>query len=176
MDNEFLGEKVLLTNGRLCDKMEVHIKGLQHYAFSIFLFDPMGNMLLQKRAKEKYHSGGLWSNTCCSHPLLISSIKDVEKQASSRLFYEMGIRDVSLKFMFLFAYNEKISNFRENEIDYIFTCVSNKTPLVNKEEIEDYKWVRFVDLEDYMRRFPEKFTIWFRKIIELHGKQLIRML
>lgn len=166
--------KVLLTNGSFCDKIEAHIKGNQHYAFSVFLFDSMGNMLLQKRASGKYHSGGLWSNTCCSHPLSVSSIKTIEEQAKSRLYYEMGMNNVSLNFEFLFTYNEKCSEYNENEIDFIFSCISEQTPIVNRNEVDSYEWVSIENLIENMRKHPEKYTVWFRKIIETYGEKLIK--
>lgn len=163
---------VLLTDGTYCDKIEAHVRGSQHYAFSIFLFDSNGNLLLQRRSKGKYHSGGLWSNTCCSHPLSVSSIKEIEEQAKARLFYEMGMDDVSLHFEFSFAYNEQCSNYIENEIDYVFSCVSNQMPQINEEEVADYKWISIKNLQKELHHLPETFTIWFRRIIELHGDKL----
>ena len=72
-----IANKVLLTNGQYEDKMQAHIKGLQHYAFSVFLFDADERLLLQQRAFTKYHSGGLWSNTCCSHPMSIDDLAEI---------------------------------------------------------------------------------------------------
>lgn len=165
---------VLLTNNILYDKIAAHMKGLQHYAFSIFLFDSLGNLLIQKRAKGKYHSGGLWSNTCCSHPLSVHSINEIENEAKSRLFYEMGICDVSLDFEFLYSYNEQCSDYKENEVDYIFSCVSEQTPRINEEEVSDYRWINIKTLKKEMQSSPEMFTIWFRQIIELHSDKLFK--
>lgn len=169
-----LSDIVLLTDGSYCDKTEAHVKGSQHYAFSIFLFDSLGNLLIQKRANGKYHSGGLWSNTCCSHPLSVRSINGIEKEAKSRLFYEMGICDVSLNFEFLFSYNEQCSDYKENEVDYIFSCVSEQTPKVNEEEVSDFRWINIKTLKKEMQSSPEMFTIWFRQIMELHSDKLFK--
>ena len=165
---------VLLTDGSYCDKIEAHVKGSQHYAFSIFLFDSLGNLLIQKRAKDKYHSGGLWSNTCCSHPQSVGSINEIEKEAKLRLFYEMGICDVLLNFEFLYSYNEQCSDYKENEVDYVFSCVSEQTPKINKEEVSDFRWINIKTLKNELQSSPEMFTIWFRQIIELHSDRLFK--
>lgn len=166
--------QVLLTDGSYCDKIEAHIKGIQHYAFSVFVFDSKGNMLLQRRAKGKYHSGELWSNSCCSHPMSVYSLKEIENQAKTRLNYEMGINDASLNFEFLFKYNEKCSNYKENEIDYVFSCISEQTPIINKQEVSDYRWIDYSTLIKEIELSPQIYTIWFRKIINKHSDRLFK--
>ena len=130
----FTKNKVLLTNGGFCDKMQAHKLGLQHYAYSIFIFDESGRLLLQQRALTKYHSGGLWSNTCCSHPLDVSDITTIKKQAIERLNEEMGIA-CDLYSNTIFTYKAICGNLVENEIDYIFYSHTNAISKINSHEV-----------------------------------------
>ena len=119
------------------EKLKVHREGKLHRAFSIFIFNPKGEMLLQKRAKTKYHSLGLWTNTCCSHPrpneLLVEAIY-------RRLKEEMGI-NCDLKKIFSFVYKADLGEMTEYEFDHVFIGKFDENPYLNKEEAEDWKWI-----------------------------------
>src|SRR6185436_4500009 len=110
------------------EKMEAHRKGVLHRAFSILIFNSKGEMLLQKRAKSKYHSGGLWTNACCSHPLPGESMKDATNR---KLLQEMGIA-VPTEFAYSFQYRAELDNdLVENELDHVFVGLYDKSPKVN---------------------------------------------
>lgn len=145
------------------EKIEVHQKGILHRAFSILLFNSQGEILLQKRATTKYHSGGLWTNTCCSHPLPGESMQ----QATSRkLEQEMGI-NVPLKFEYKFLYRTNLGeNLTEHELDHVYTGVFNGVPIINPEEVEDWKFVDIKSLRTNMFQNPDDYTVWFRIIME----------
>ncbi len=146
------------------EKIKAHKDGKLHRAFSIFVFNSKGELLLQKRAKEKYHSGGLWSNTCCGHPRPDESL---EAAAHRRLKEEMGF-DCSLVHMELtcFIYKTKINNLFEHEYDHIFVGKFDKNPCHNQKEAEDYKWISPDDLGKDISLNPDKYTYWFRASIE----------
>jgi len=113
------------------DKLEAHQQGKLHRAFSIFIFNDSGELLVQQRASSKYHGANLWSNTCCSHP---QWEEDVTLSAQERLNYEMGIQ-CSLIGLYKFIYNEKVeNNLIEHELDYIFVGYSNQSPTINKNK------------------------------------------
>ncbi len=145
------------------DKVQAHLQKRRHSAFSVFLFNDTGDMLLQCRADSKYHSAGLWSNTCCSHP----NINDgCERQAHERLKYEMGI-DCSLKELGVFAYEAELDNgMYENEIDSIYIGVYNEDPVPNPQEVKDFKYVSYGEIREDMERVPGKYTVWFRLMID----------
>lgn len=146
-------------------KMEVHQKGLLHRAFSVCIFNEKGEMLLQQRAEEKYHSAGLWTNTCCSHPL---RGEDTLQAAISRLEEEMGI-SAKLEWLFSFVYRTEFENgLVENELDHVFMGYINSTiiPNPNPEEVKTWKWVNENDLLEEMNHHPQRFTYWFRMIAE----------
>ena len=142
------------------EKLKAHQKGKLHRAFSIFIFSPKGEWLLQKRAKEKYHSGGLWTNTCCSHPQPGESLK---KATHRRLKEEMGF-DCPLKEIFQFHYQAKLDRgLTENEIDHVFVGNFVGRPRPNPEEAEDWRWITWLKLEQELTKYPDRFTYWFRK-------------
>ena len=119
----------------ISEKLEAHKKGLLHRAFSIFLFNDQDQLLLQKRADEKYHSGGLWTNTCCSHP---SPGEFLIKSAQNRLKEEMGI-STSLSPLFSFIYKAEFDNgLIEHELDHVFIGTFNANPLPNPEEVGEW--------------------------------------
>ena len=130
-------ENVILVNKDDCEvgvmeKMEAHQKGLLHRAFSVFLFNKKGEILLQQRAKHKYHSGGLWTNTCCSHPRPGESLS---KATQRRLREEMGIK-CEMRPAFSFIYKKKFANgLTEHELDHVFLGRFDGTPEINKEEV-----------------------------------------
>ena len=138
---------ILLANGTLFDKLETHKQGLKHYAFSVFLFNKNGELLLQKRAVNKYHSGGLWSNTCCSHFRNENEFQNKEITAKQRLKEELGIDFTGdLQLMKLFEYQAQVGDLIENEMDYIFTGeinddIANISKNKKKNEAEEVKFV-----------------------------------
>jgi Isopentenyldiphosphate isomerase len=161
---------VLLLNGKLKNKLSAHKEGLAHYAYSIFIFNSGGELLLQKRAKDKYHSGGLWTNTCCSHPLS-SSLLDIKYSAEQRLYYEMGI-GATLSYAFNFRYKELCGIFVENELDYVFVGYSDKKPVINLNEVEEYKWINLKDAVEDRRKNADRYTKWFNLILDRYITEL----
>lgn len=145
-------------------KIEAHLKGIRHKAFSILIFNQFGEMLIQKRAKEKYHSGGLWSNACCSHQIT----EDVLTEANKRLFEELGIQ-CDLRSVFIFHYLEKVSTeMIENETDEVLIGVMNKCIVYpSLAEADEVKWVGMTDLIDDIRINTNKYTVWFKIILEM---------
>ena len=145
------------------EKMMAHQKGLLHRAFSVFVFNKKNELLLQKRASSKYHSGGLWTNTCCSHPRPGENNKDAAKR---RLLEEMGL-EVELQYKTAFTYRTEFDNgLIEHEFDHVFTGISESAPKINLSEVEDYKWETLADLKENTKRFPEKYTSWFKIAVE----------
>lgn len=141
------------------DKMQVHKEGLLHRAFSIFIFNRKGEMLLQQRALNKYHSAGLWTNTCCSHP------KPGEETLSSavvRLKTEMGFA-TNLEKIFNFIYKTEFDNgLTEYEFDHVFAGEYDGAIEFNKEEILDYCFKDVSEIEQSLVTHPGKYTVWFR--------------
>lgn len=163
-------EEVILVNENdeeigLMEKMEAHEKGLLHRAFSVFLFNTNGELLLQKRALTKYHSAGLWTNTCCSHPRKGESILNA---ASRRLKEEMGV-SCALEIADKFIYRAEFSNgLTEHELDYIVTGQYNQTPEINPDEVCDYKWIAISELLSDLKNNPKHYTEWFKIILDRH--------
>lgn len=164
-----MGEKVILVDetdtplGEM-EKLEVHESALLHRAVSVFLFNGAGQLLLQKRAQDKYHSPDLWTNTACTHPFPNESN---EAAALRRLRQEMGIALQQLTPLFHFIYKEKLQNgLTEHELDHVFVGISDVPPVPNSEEVADYVYVDPEKLLDDLEKFPDQYTVWFRKIIE----------
>jgi len=161
-------EQVILVNESdqaigTMEKMEAHEKGLLHRAFSILLFNSQGQLLLQKRAASKYHSAGLWTNTCCSHPLPGEAMEDAVKR---KLNQEMGI-DLQPAFAYKFIYKAALDNgLTEHELDHVFTGTFDGTPVINTAEVEAWKFIDLKALREDMEQHPEKFTFWFKLIID----------
>lgn len=143
------------------EKLKAHQEGKLHRAFSIFIFNSKGEMLLQKRAKTKYHSGGLWSNACCSHP---RPNKNIKKEVAKRLKEEMGIR-CSVKEASVILYRANLGKLTEHEINHIFIGKFNGKPKMNKEEAEAWKWINLAELKKDIKKNPSKYTVWFRLIL-----------
>ena len=144
------------------EKMEAHKKGALHRAFSILLFDRSGKVLLQKRSRNKYHSSGLWTNTCCSHPLPGESIEAATRR---RLKEEMGI-DAQPKFSHKFIYRAQLDkDLIEHELDHVFVGAFSGTPVINKKEVEDWKYVELAWLRKDMEIHPDDYTVWFKLIV-----------
>jgi len=143
-----------------CEKMAAHQNGGRlHRCISIFVFSEKGEMLLQRRAKDKYHCGGQWSNTCCSHPRPGEDVKDA---AHRRLKEEMGF-ECPLTEIYHFTYRTEFKNgLTEHEYDHVFVGVWDGTPKINPEEADDWKYVSPEAIRQDMRAHPERYTSWFR--------------
>jgi len=141
------------------EKMSAHELGLLHRAISVFLFNDKGELLLQKRASSKYHSGGLWTNTCCSHPRVGEANMDA---AIRRLKEEMGICS-DLYDAFSFTYKSLFKNgLTEYEFDHVFIGSSEHIPQLNPEEAEDYRYSQIHDVIKDVKQHPEQYTEWFK--------------
>ena len=142
----------------LMPKMEAHQKGILHRAFSIFIINSQNQILLQKRSANKYHSAGLWTNTCCSHPREGENIIDA---GSRRLHEEMGI-NTDLKVAFNFTYKAELENgLIEHEYDYVLIGKFNGTPKLNKDEAEDWKWISIEEVRKDIIENETDYTVWF---------------
>ncbi len=141
--------------------MEAHRKGVLHRAFSVFIFNDQRELLLQKRADGKYHSGGLWTNTCCSHPFVGETIQTAAKR---RLKEEMGF-DTELDYLTWFIYKAELDNdLHEHEFDHVFTGIYNDSPIPNSAEVSEWKYVPLDKVEEELNSNPETYTVWFRII------------
>lgn len=141
------------------EKMEAHRQGKLHRAFSIFIFDSKGSMLLQQRALNKYHSGGLWTNACCSHPMPGESTHDA---ALRRLNEELGFT-TNLSLLFQFIYEAKFDNgLIEHEFDHVYFGIYEDAIRVNKDEVMNYEYRPMKEIKAEIHGHPEKFTAWFR--------------
>lgn len=144
------------------EKMEAHKRGVLHRAFSVLVFNREGQILLQKRAKGKYHSAGLWTNTCCSHPLPGEKIEDATRR---RLREEMGI-DVDTKFVYKFIYKTELDEaLIEHEYDYVFFGYYNGEPIINSAEVESWKYADMKWIKNDMIENPDDYTFWFKLIV-----------
>ena len=153
-------------NDRPCGvmpKLQAHEQGALHRAFSVFIFNSNGDLLLQKRADSKYHSPGLWTNTCCSHPAPGQATLEAARR---RLFAEMGI-GAELTYVLKFRYKSTFANrLTEHEIDHIFIGTSDEKPAINPEEVSGFTYMPVAAIVEDMTLFPEKYTSWFRIIWE----------
>jgi len=151
------------------DKLQAHLKGVLHRAFSIFIINDDGQILLQKRALTKYHSGGLWSNTCCSHP---RPGEDIEDAAQRRLKEEMGF-DCALSKRFSFVYRASLNNhLDEHEFDHVFFGRYNDDPLPEPDEVAAFKWVDIDVVSADIKENDQSYTYWFSFIWERAKKDL----
>jgi isopentenyl-diphosphate delta-isomerase len=160
--------EVILVNeqdvaiGKL-EKMEAHRRGILHRAFSIFIFDREGRMLLQQRAMGKYHSEGLWTNACCSHP---RPGEDTEAAARKRLKEELGFETV-IKPLFTFTYKASFENgLIEHEFDHVFVGIYDGAISPNSAEVMAHRYESLEEIAGELHRQPEKFTEWFRIAFE----------
>ncbi len=163
-----MSELVILVNeqdlpiGEM-DKLEAHQKNCLHRAFSILLWNSKGEMLIHQRADGKYHSAGLWTNACCSHPRIKEATLDA---AYRRLQEEMGITAV-LKHSFYFIYQVELeNNLSEHELDHVFLGKFEGNPILNSEEAQDFKWLDLVSLKNEIEKYPNDYTYWFKYIIQ----------
>lgn len=161
-------EKVILVNEKdeaigEMEKLEAHQKGLLHRAFSIFVFNNKNELLLQQRAFSKYHSAGLWTNTCCSHPRPGETIQEA---AHRRLWEEMGLK-MNLQHQGHFIYKTKFENeLTEHELDHVFFGSSNQVPKINPEEVHSYKWLSIPAIKKDIQTHPSHYTVWFKIALE----------
>ncbi len=147
----------------LMEKMEAHRKGCLHRAFSVFVFNSKNELLLQRRAFSKYHSGGLWTNTCCSHPRKGESCTE---GAHRRLQEEMGFT-CALKHAFSFTYRSALNNgLIEHEFDHVFMGHFDGEPAINKTEVEEWKPVAMEVVRKDMHQHPDHYTVWFRIVFD----------
>lgn len=147
----------------VADKLAAHRDGQLHRAFSVFIFNPMGEMLLQKRSLKKYHSGGLWSNACCSHP---RPGETLAAAAARRLEEELGIK-CRLKKAFDFIYLARVdNNLVEHEFDHVYVGRYRGELNPNPDEVAEYRWIGAEELKWELLRRPKNFTIWFKIAIE----------
>jgi isopentenyl-diphosphate delta-isomerase len=154
------------------EKLLAHKKGLLHRAVSVFVFNTDGRFLLQKRAMNKYHSGGLWSNTACSHPFPSES---VAQAATRRLKEEMGL-ELNLKPAFGFTYKVVFSNgLIEHEFDHVFVGVSDVLPKPNEKEVMAWAYWSEKEIEYRLNEDPNAFTEWFKLIYKEVLKKHIRI-
>lgn len=141
------------------DKLSVHQLGLLHRAFSVFVFNSKNELILQQRADGKYHSPGLWTNTCCSHPKPGEKTIDACKR---RLMEEMGM-ECYLEFSFSFMYKCKFSNgLTEHEFDHVYVGYTDNLPVLNYAEVKEWKYIDLFELEKEIELHPEKFTEWLK--------------
>jgi isopentenyl-diphosphate delta-isomerase len=144
------------------DKLDAHRRGLLHRAVSAFLVDSDGRHLLQRRAYGKYHSAGLWSNTCCSHP---SPGESAAEAVSRRLREEMGVT-VSLTPLFRYTYRAELENgLIEHEVDHVFLGRFDGVPSPDPAEVSEWRWIACDALEAEMALAPGNFTAWFRLLL-----------
>ena len=145
------------------EKMEAHERGRLHRAFSVFVFNANHELLLHRRADHKYHSGGLWTNTCCSHPRPGESN---EEAAHRRLQEEMGF-DCPLEYGFHFTYRAELDhNLVEHELDHVFLGWHNGEVHPNPEEVSEARFVSMPQLRAELKAHPERFTEWFKIVID----------
>ena len=147
----------------LMPKMEAHQKAILHRAFSVFIFNTKNELMLQQRALHKYHSPGLWTNTCCSHQRNGESNLDAGKR---RLQEEMGFV-APLQETTSFIYKTPFDNgLTEHELDHILVGNYEKDPIINPEEVAAWKWMPLEDVKKDIINNPDLYTAWFKIIFE----------
>lgn len=164
---ELMDETLILVDERDREigseaKMVIHRKGMLHRAFSIFIFDEKGRFLLQKRASDKYHSGGLWSNSCCGHPRVG---EDLFSAAARRLYEEMGMA-CPLSKRSEFVYRADVTDeLTEYEYDHVLVGTHSADPSPNPEEASAWMWIEPERLAMWLTRAPDEFTAWFKLLM-----------
>ena len=162
-DNQVLG---------YLEKVEAHKTGLLHRAISVIIFNSKGEMLIQQRGLKKYHWAGIWSNTCCSHPHKDESF---QQAAERRLFEELGFKTpLRESFHFIYKAYDAESGLTEHEYDAVFTGAYDESFQFNKDEIASVKWISPGELEEDISLHPEKYSFWFKVILnQLKSKSII---
>jgi len=141
------------------EKIEAHEKALLHRAFSIFVFNDAGQMMLQQRAISKYHSPGLWTNTCCSHPRPGESLPEATDR---RIMEEMGFQ-CDMREVFSFIYQAPFDHgLTEHELDHVFMGLYNDDPVINPDEVGEWKWMDVDELLVDVKETPADYTVWFK--------------
>lgn len=167
-------EKVILVDNDdneigTMEKMEAHRKGALHRAFSVLVFNSKGEMLIQKRAKTKYHSGGLWSNACCSHP---RPGEDTAVAAKRRMKEELGI-DVQPEFLYKFKYKVQLEgDLTEHELDHVYECIYDGEPISNPDEIDDHQFLSLEELTHNIQDTPQRYSYWFNLILKHYNNEI----
>ena len=167
-------EQVILVNTDdepigLMGKLEAHQKGVLHRAFSVFITNSQGEIMLQQRAHEKYHSPGLWTNTCCSHQ---RAGETTLAAAHRRLYEEMGF-DTELTPLFHFIYKASVDNgLTEHELDHVVVGRYDGVPVINREEVADWSWKSLEWIKNDLQKKPDLYTAWFRIIFEQYAHHL----
>ena len=167
-------EQVVLVSEKdeilgVMDKMQAHENGILHRAFSVFLFNDKGEMLLQKRAAGKYHSPNQWTNAVCSHPRLDETYLEA---AERRLNEELGIETL-LTYRFNFLYKADVGqNLWEHELDHVFTGNFEGEFKLNEDEVSEVRYISIDDLDKEMSANPENFTEWFKIILKEYKQHL----
>ena len=160
--------QVVDRDGRTIGEMEkiaAHENGgTLHRAISVFLFDINGRLLIQKRARGKYHFSGLWANSCCSHPTVDETIEDAANRAmKSELGVEVSVKEVAVV---TYRAHDSITGHTENEYDHIMTGLLDQAPNPNPDEVEETQWISFRDIKLQMEKQPEKFAPWLPIILK----------
>ncbi len=167
-------EQVILVDEQdnevgVMEKMQAHVEGRLHRAVSVFLFNAKNEMLLQQRAFSKYHSGGLWSNTCCSHPAPGEKVADA---AVRRLGEEMGM-NCPLQISFTFIYKAHLDHgLTEFEYDHVFTGITDQQPIPNPDEVTAWKYMSRERLLADMLLNPQDYTEWFKICLQDHSQAI----
>ena len=148
---------------RPVSKSDAHAKSILHRAFSVILLDDHKRILMQKRAHSKYHCGGLWSNTCCSHPRWEESLQSA---ICRKLKHELGITPVNIyeigQMQYYYQFNNGLSEF---EYDHIFIGYFNGKPNINPDEVDSIKWVAIEKINEDVINNPGQFTPWFIQML-----------
>lgn len=169
-------EQVILVNEKdeqigTMPKMEAHEKALLHRAFSVFVINDKGETMLQQRAAKKYHSPMLWTNTCCSHQREGESNLQAGKR---RLQEEMGF-NTELTELFSFIYKAPFDNgLTEHELDHVMIGTFNEEPNINKDEVENWKWMALDDIKKDIALHPSNYTEWFKIIFDRFYNHLLQ--
>ena len=169
-----MNEMVILVDNNdnqlgLMEKIEAHEKAILHRAFSVFILNDYNELLLQKRALSKYHSPGLWTNTCCSHPRHGESVINAGLR---RLKEEMGF-ETEISSLLSFIYKAEFDNgLTEHEFDHVLVGRYNKNPSINKSEVSDWKWTDLDFLKKDVVSNPDLYTVWFKIIFQQFYKNL----
>jgi len=167
-------DSVILVDGDdveigTADKLDAHRRGLKHRAISVLLRNSAGEFLLHRRHPAKYHSGGLWTNACCSHPL---PGEDVADAARRRLGQEMGV-DCPLRPLFVLQYRTPVpGGLIENEVVHVFGGLHDGPVKPDPDEVSEWKWVSLAELTADLRARPEAYTAWFRQYVEKQGARI----
>lgn len=158
-------EEVILVNkadGAIgtMPKQQAHVEGKLHRAFSVFIFNQSGELLLQQRALDKYHSAGKWTNTCCSHP---RPGEETLAAANRRLKEEMGM-ECELNWVFSFSYRAEFENgLIENEYDHVYFGVCDTLPHPNSQEVAAFQYIKMEELEKNLMQDGQEYTAWLKK-------------